>query len=74
MNNNEFAKYIPVSGIVLTKMDGTARGGIAVQIMKELELPVYFIGVGEQVEDLVPFDLSSYINGLILDEKEHVNK
>ena len=42
--------------------------------MKELELPVYFIGVGEQVEDLVPFDLSSYINGLILDEKEHASK
>jgi fused signal recognition particle receptor len=39
----EFAKYIPITGVILTKMDGTARGGIAIQIMKELNLPVYFI-------------------------------
>ena len=69
----EFAKYIPITGVILTKMDGTARGGIAIQIMKELNLPVYFIGVGEQVDDLVPFDRVSYINGLIPNEKEMVN-
>jgi len=69
----EFAKYIPITGVVLTKMDGTARGGIAIQIMKELNLPVYFIGVGEQVDDLVPFERESYINGLISSEKEMVN-
>jgi len=69
----EFAKYIPITGVILTKMDGTARGGIAIQIMKELNLPVYFIGVGEQVDDLVPFDRVSYINGLISNEKEMVN-
>jgi len=69
----EFAKYIPITGVILTKMDGTARGGIAIQIMKELNLPVYFIGVGEQVDDLVPFDRESYINGLISSEKEMVN-
>jgi fused signal recognition particle receptor len=69
----EFAKYIPITGVILTKMDGTARGGIAIQIMKELNLPVYFIGVGEQVDDLVPFDRESYINGLISNEKEMVN-
>jgi len=69
----EFAKYIPITGVILTKMDGTARGGIAIQIMKELHLPVYFIGVGEQVDDLVPFDRESYINGLISNEKEMVN-
>ena len=66
-------KYIPITGVILTKMDGTARGGIAIQIMKELNLPVYFIGVGEQVDDLVPFDRESYINGLISNEKEMVN-
>ena len=65
----EFAKYIPITGVILTKMDGTARGGIAIQIMKELNLPVYFIGVGEQVDDLVPFDRESYINGLISNKK-----
>ena len=69
----EFAKYIPITGVILTKMDGTARGGIAIQIMKELNLPVYFIGVGEQVDDLIPFDKVSYISGLISNEKEMVN-
>jgi len=70
----EFAKYIPLSGVILTKMDGTARGGIAIQIMKELNLPVYFLGVGEQVDDLVPFDRESYIKGLISSKKEMVNE
>ena len=50
-------------------MDGTARGGIAILIMKELNLPVYFIGVGEQAEDLIPFDRTSYIKGLIMTKK-----
>ena len=70
----EFSKYIPLSGVILTKMDGTARGGIAIQIMKELNLPVYFLGVGEQVDDLVPFDRESYIKGLISSKKETVNE
>jgi len=70
----EFAKYIPLTGVILTKMDGTARGGIAIQIMKELNLPVYFLGVGEQVDDLVPFDRKSYIKGLISSKKETVNE
>ena len=70
----EFAKYIPLSGVILTKMDGTARGGIAIQIMKELNLPVYFLGVGEQVDDLVPFDRESYIKGLISSKKETINE
>ena len=70
----EFAKYIPLSGVILTKMDGTARGGIAIQIMKELNLPVYFLGVGEKVDDLVPFDRESYIKGLISRKKEMVNE
>ena len=70
----EFAKYIPISGVILTKMDGTARGGIAMQIMKELNLPVYYLGVGEQVDDLIPFDEESYISGLISSEKEDVDE
>ena len=70
----EFSKYIPLTGVILTKMDGTARGGIAIQIMKELNLPVYFMGVGEQAEDLIPFDIQSYIKGLIITEKESVNE
>ena len=70
----EFAKYIPLTGVILTKKDGTARGGIAIQIMKELNLPVYFLGVGEQVDDLVPFDRESYIKGVISSKKEMVNE
>ena len=69
----EFLIYIPLSGIILTKMDGTARGGIAVQIMKELDLPVYFMGVGEEVDDLIPFKLKDYINSLIITEKYSIN-
>ena len=69
----EFLRYIPLTGVILTKMDGTARGGIAVQIMKELDLPVYFMGVGEQVDDLIPFNLEDYINALIRTEKDVIN-
>lgn len=60
----EFSEAAPVSGIVLTKMDGTAKGGIAVAIQSELGVPVKFIGVGEGVDDLQFFDSSQYINAL----------
>ena len=50
-----------------------SRGGILVQVMKELNLPVYFMGVGEQVDDLVPFNLEDYINALISDKEEVIN-
>tara|TARA_B100000941_G_C28507160_1_gene558080 strand:- start:638 stop:1531 length:894 start_codon:yes stop_codon:yes gene_type:complete len=61
----EFTKYIELDGIILTKMDGTAKGGIAVPIMLEQNLPVYFIGVGEKADDLILFDQDSYVSGLI---------
>ena len=61
----EFSRFLPVDGIILTKMDGTARGGIAVPIMLELQRPVCYIGVGEQVDDLIPFEQQSFIKGLI---------
>ena len=64
----EFNKSIPVDSIVLTKMDGTARGGIAVSLINKLDIPIDFIGVGEGLNDLVPFDLDTYLNGLILKE------
>ena len=69
----EFSNHIPLNGVILTKMDGTARGGIALQIMKELDLPVYFMGVGEQVDDLIPFKVEDYINALIRTDKEVVS-
>ncbi len=60
-----FAQAADVSGVVLTKLDGTARGGIALAIARELELPVKLIGVGEALEDLRPFDPEDFARALI---------
>jgi fused signal recognition particle receptor len=62
-----FAATAEVSGVVLTKLDGTARGGIALAIARELALPVKLIGVGESVEDLRPFDADDFARALIAD-------
>ena len=60
----EFAEHAGVTGIVLTKLDGTAKGGIVVAIARELKLPIQYIGTGEKIEDLVPFDPEQFINSL----------
>ncbi len=60
----EFTATAGVTGIVLTKLDGTAKGGIVVAIVRELGLPVRFVGTGETVEDLVPFDAATFVNSL----------
>lgn len=60
----QFTKIADVTGIVLTKLDGTAKGGIAVAISKELGLPIRYVGVGEGVDDLLVFDPQKYIDGL----------
>jgi fused signal recognition particle receptor len=60
-----FSQAADVSGVVLTKLDGTARGGIALAIARELELPVKLIGVGESVEDLRPFDSEEFARALV---------
>ena len=60
----QFTKVADVTGIVLTKLDGTAKGGIAVAIAKDLNLPIRYVGIGEQVNDLMVFDPESYVNGL----------
>jgi fused signal recognition particle receptor len=60
----EFNKAVPLTGIILTKLDGTARGGIVLAVMEELGIPVKFIGVGEGVEDLRPFDAKEFAEGL----------
>ena len=64
----DFNKFLPIDSLVLTKMDGTARGGIALSMMNKLNIPIDFIGVGENVDDLVPFDFDSYLRGLVSDE------
>lgn len=60
----EFSQAAPLTGIVLTKMDGTAKGGIAIAIQSELNIPVKFIGVGEKLEDLQYFDADTFIEAL----------
>src|SRR3989440_9874268 len=60
----QFLKVAGVTGIVLTKLDGTAKGGIAVAIAKELSLPIRYVGIGEKVDDLVVFNPEEYVNGL----------
>jgi len=60
----QFLKVAGVTGIVLTKLDGTAKGGIAVAIANELNLPIRYAGIGEKVDDLVVFDPELYVNGL----------
>ena len=61
----EFTKATPLSGVVLTKLDGTAKGGIAFAIGKEFGLPIRMVGVGEGLDDLVPFEPEAYVDGLL---------
>jgi fused signal recognition particle receptor len=60
----EFMGVAGVNGIVLAKLDGTAKGGVAVAIAHDLKLPIRYVGVGEGIDDLVPFDAGQYVDGL----------
>ena len=60
----EFMGVVGVNGIVLTKLDGTAKGGVAVAIAHDLKLPIRYVGVGEGIDDLVPFSADEYVDGL----------
>jgi fused signal recognition particle receptor len=60
----EFMSAAGVNGIVLTKLDGTAKGGVAVAIANDLKLPIRYVGVGEGIDDLVPFSADEYVDGL----------
>lgn len=66
----EFKTAADITGIVLTKLDGTARGGIVLAIHDELKIPVKFVGVGEQIDDLQPFDVKSFARSLFNGENE----
>lgn len=61
----EFMNITPISGIILTKIDGTAKGGIVVSIAKELGVPIKFLGVGESLDDLIPFEPEKFIDALL---------
>lgn len=62
---SEFSNAVPLTGIVLTKMDGTARGGIVVGVERSLGVPVKFVGIGEGIDDLVPFDPDAFVDALL---------
>ena len=68
----QFAEVADISGIVLTKLDGTARGGIAIAIQSEMNIPVKYIGIGEQIDDLQKFDADKFVDALFerQDEEE----
>ncbi len=63
----EFNAAVPLTGVVVTKLDGTPKGGIIVAISQELRVPVLYVGVGEKAEDLVPFDAEQFVEGLFGD-------
>lgn len=66
----EFKAAADITGIVLTKLDGTARGGVVLAIKNELEIPVKFVGVGEQIDDLQPFDPEAFAKGLFMTKED----
>jgi fused signal recognition particle receptor len=61
----EFLKFAGITGLFLTKLDGTAKGGSVISIVKELELPVKCIGVGEDAQDLLPFSAEEFADALL---------
>ena len=63
-----FAAAVPVSGLVVTKLDGTARGGIVVAVHEAIDVPVKFLSVGEAVDDLVTFDAADFSHDLLGEE------
>ena len=67
----EFKNVAEITGIVLTKLDGTARGGVVLAIKNDLRVPVKFVGVGEQIDDLQPFSPSAFAEGLFEAEVKH---
>ena len=60
-----FAEVVQITGIVLSKLDGSAKGGIVVQVQRELGVPVKLIGLGEGVDDLVPFEAEAFVDALL---------
>lgn len=65
----EFTKLFNIDGVILTKMDGTARGGIAFPLYEELKIPVMYIGIGEKLDDLIPFDAMDYVKSIMNDDE-----
>jgi fused signal recognition particle receptor len=64
----EFMSASGANGIVLTKLDGTAKGGVAVAIANDLKVPIRYVGVGEAIDDLLPFDAAAYVDALFTEK------
>ena len=62
-----FAAAVPITGIIVTKLDGTAKGGAVVRMRHELDLPIRFVGMGEQVDDLQPFEPAAFVRAMLND-------
>jgi fused signal recognition particle receptor len=60
-----FDEAIDIDGIILTKLDGTAKGGVVMAIGAEYEMPVVYVGVGEKIDDLLPFDATDFVNAVL---------
>jgi fused signal recognition particle receptor len=65
----QFAQVVPPTGIIVTKLDGTARGGAVVALRRELDVPVRFIGIGEGIDDLKPFEPREFARAILGDEQ-----
>ena len=59
-----FHQFTPLTGILMAKLDGSAKGGVILPIYRELGIPIRWVGVGEQIDDLTPFDSNDYVSGL----------
>ncbi|MBQ4350173.1 MAG: signal recognition particle-docking protein FtsY, partial [Clostridia bacterium] len=68
MQAKKFKEAADITGLVLTKLDGTSKGGAVFSIKDEIDLPVKFIGVGEQIDDMQPFDAKMFVDALITDD------
>lgn len=71
---SEFKKAAEITGLVLTKLDGTAKGGAVFSIKSVVDIPVKFIGVGEQIDDMEPFDANSFVTALMAEDENHGNE
>jgi fused signal recognition particle receptor len=61
----QFSKAVPVTGLVMTKLDGTAKGGVVLAIQREIKIPVQYIGVGESIDDLVDFNIHDFVSAIV---------
>lgn len=73
MQAKKFKEAADITGLILTKLDGTAKGGAVFSIKEEIDLPVKFIGVGEQIDDMQPFDAKMFVEALMVEDEKDEN-